>query len=523
MQAWQLSASAISSALELGDMSSREVVTAHLERISRMEPRVHAFTEVLREGALAEAQRSDARRRHGESIGPLDGVPVTVKECFDVAGRATTLGLPSWRDRVAASDAAMVTVLREAGAVVLGRTNLAQTMLFVEARNPLFGQTSNPWSASHTSGGSSGGEAAALAAGMSPLGVGTDIGGSIRIPAHFCGVCGIKASLDRLPMRGYRAVLPGQEAVRGAGGPMARTVGDLDLFFRALDPQRMSDLDPRVPPLPWVEPSSVRLETLRIGTYAGDGIVAVSRSIRRAVGRCGDALRARGCEVVPFEPPDVLGMLEAYFGALSADGGAAVLAALAGGAVDPVLDSLRKIASVSPSVRRVAARAAKTFGQPKVALMLASMGAKGAGELWELTDRLRTHRARLLSAMDEAGVDALVCPAFATPAFVHGKSKNFTLAASCSILFNVAQLPAGVVPVTRVRDDETDRAPGWDLLDRHASEIDRDSAGLPVGVQVVGRAWKDHVVLALMGAIEAEVSGDEGFPRTPVEGSPEVG
>ncbi len=517
MPIWQLSASAISSMLDRGEVSSHEVVAALLERIERVEPRVHAFTEVLADDARAEAQRSDARRRAGESRGPLDGVPVTFKECFDVAGRATTLGLPSWQGRIAARDAAMVELLREAGAVVLGRTNLSQTMLFAEARNPLFGQTSNPWSLSHSPGGSSGGEGAALAAGMSPLGVGTDIGGSIRVPAHFCGVCGFKPSLDRLPMRGYRAVLVGQEAVRGMGGPMARTVDDLALFFRALRPGRMAELDPRVPPVPWEEPAGAKLESVRVGMYTADGVLSASPSLGRAVERAAQALRARGCDVVPFEPPDVRGMLSAYLGALRADGGAALVSALAGGEVDSVLEPLRRLASVPAPARRLAALAARTLGQANVALMLAAMGEKTAREVWELTDRLRANRAALLEAMDERRVDALVCPPFATPALPHGKSKNFTLAGSFSILFNAAQLPAGVVPVTRVREGETVRLGGREAFHRLAVAVDARSAGLPVGVQVVGRPWKDSLVLALMGLIEAEVSRDDGFPRTPLD------
>jgi fatty acid amide hydrolase len=517
MTLWQLSASAISSMLARGEVSAREVVTALLERIERVEPRVHAFTEVLHERARAEADQSDARRRRGEARGPLDGVPVTFKECFDIEGRATTLGLPSWQGRLATGDAAMVELLGDAGAVVLGRTNLSQTMLYAEARNPLFGQTSNPWSSAHSPGGSSGGEGAALAAGMSFLGIGTDIGGSIRVPAHFCGVCGIKPSLDRLPMRGYRAVLVGQEAVRGMGGPMARTVDDLALLFRGLDPARMSKLDPRVPPVPWDDPAATKTETLRVGVYTADGLLAASRSIERAVERASQALRARGCEVIPFAPPRVAEVMSAYLGVLSADGGAALLAALAGGDVDAVLQPMRRLASVPSPVRRLAAFAAGSLRQPNVALMLAAMGEKTAREVWALTDLLRANRSDLLQAMDESRLDALLCPPFATPALPHGMSKNFTLAGSYSILFNAAQLPAGVVPVTRVRVDETARVVGREALQRIATQIDAKSAGLPVGVQIVGRPWMDHIVLALMRAIEADVSGDTGFPRTPVE------
>jgi fatty acid amide hydrolase len=516
MALWQLPATALSSMLARGEVSSREVLLAHLDRIGRSDGRIHAFTEVLKERALDDADASDVRRRAGEARGPLDGLPVTVKECFDIEGRATTLGLPSWRNRVATRDAALVTLLREEGAVILGRTNLSQTMLFAEASNPVFGRTNNPWSADHTPGGSSGGEGAAIAAGMSPLGVGTDIGGSIRTPCHFSGICGIKPTLDRLPMQGYRAVLVGQEAVRGMGGPMARTVGDLSLFLGALDPARMSALDSRVPPVPWQGPETVKLAGLTVGRYDDDGVLAPSRAIVRAIDRAAVALQARGCVVRPFPLPDVRALVATYLGALSADDGAALFAALEGGEVDPVLEPMRQFGVLPLGVRKLTAVAARTFGQANMGLMLGSMGAKSAAALWRLTDRLRSYRLELLEAMERSGVDALLGPVMATPAFPHGASKNFTLASSYTIVFNATQMPAGVVPVTRVRADETLRQTGRDSVERRAARVDAKSEGLPVGVQIATRPWKDHVALALMGAIEAEVSRDDGFPATPV-------
>jgi fatty acid amide hydrolase len=503
--------------LARGEVSAGEVLRAHLDRIDQVDGRVRAFTEVLREQATADAEASDARRKHGEARGPLDGVPVSIKECYDVAGRATTLGLPSWRGRVAEHDAAMIVALREAGAVLLGRTNLSQTMLYVEAKNPIFGQTANPWSLAHSPGGSSGGEGAAIASGMSPLGLGTDIGGSIRTPAHFCGISGFKPTLDRLPMRGYRTVNPGQETVRAMGGPMARAVADLALFFRAIDARRASQLDVRVPPLAWEEPDRVRLEGLRVGAYVDDGVLPASAAIVRGVERASAALRSRGCEVRPFQPPDVRGLVGAYLGVLSADGGMNIRAALAGGEVDPSLAALRRVVSLPASARRLAARAARAIGQSSLALLLDAIGKKSVDEFWRITDRLRLYRTTLIEAMDRERIDALVCPAFATAALPHGASRGFTLASSYSILFNATQLPAGVVPVTRVRQAETTRASGRDGLAVHAAYVDGKSAGLPIGVQLVGRPWSDHVVLALMGAIEAEVSSDVDFPRTPVE------
>jgi fatty acid amide hydrolase len=514
---WRLSATTLSSMLGHGEACARDIVRAHLDRIDEVEGHVRAFTALFRVQALADAAAADERRARGQARGPLDGVPVTVKECFDIAGRDTTLGLPSWRGHGAHRDAAIVTLLREAGAILLGRTNLSQTMLYAEARNPVFGETSNPWSLVHAPGGSSGGEGAAIASGMSPLGVGTDIGGSIRTPAHFCGIAGFKPTLDRLPMRGYKTVNAGQEAVRAMGGPMAREVADLALFFRSLDSRRATALDPRVPPLAWEEADGVALKGLRVGSYTDDGVLPASAAIVRAVERAEGALRSRGCEVLPFMPPDVRGMLAAYLGALSADGGAEIRAALAGGAVDPSLEGLRRLASMPAHVRHVASRAARLAGQESLSLLLDAVGMKSVSELWRATERLRSYRAGFLEAMDRAGIDALVCPAYATPAMPHGGSKGFTLASSYSMLFNATQFPAGVVPVTRVREGETARSRGRDRLSIQAAKVDAESGGLPVGVQVVARPWRDSVVLAVMGAIEAEVKSEQEFPRTPVE------
>jgi len=321
-------------------------------------------------------------------------------------------------------------------------------------------------------------------------------------------------------MRGYQTVLAGQEAVRGMGGPLARTVGDVRLLLRAFEGLDLSSLDPRVPPVgrdDRDEPDGARVEGVRIGYYRDDGVLAPSKAVSRAVDRAVEVLRARGCAVKPFAPPRVHDVVSAYLGALSADGGAGIVAALAGGEVDPVLEPLRRMASVPGAARRVIARTARAFGQPSIALMLDAMGEKSVSELWALTALLRSQRSALVDAMEQSGVDVLVCPPFATPALPHGASKNFTLASSYAMLFNAAQLPAGVVPVTRVREGETSRTTGRDALVRQAARVDAASAALPVGVQVVGRAWRDHEVLTVMEAIERDVARDEGFPVTPVD------
>lgn len=509
-----LPATRLAALLASRDISSRELVEAHLARIESRDGALRAFTHVFRERALADADRSDAERARGETRSPLHGLPVSIKENYDFAGEATTVGVEGRKGRLAAADAAMVTLLREAGAVILGRTNLSQLMLFVESRNPVFGQTVNPWSAGHGPGGSSGGEAAAIAAGLSPLGVGTDIGGSIRVPAHFCGIGGLKPTLDRWPMRGAAAGIAGQEAVRAQGGPLARTAADLTLLMGALDPRRMSALDGRTPPLPF-EPVTLgsRSQPLRAGVFTHDGLVAPSAAVARAVERAARALRERGCELVPWTPPRAREAIFLQIAAMSADGGAALARELRGQRIDPVLRSLLKIARLPAAVRRSLAAVVR---DELPARTLRALGRKPVEELWRLTAELRAYRFEVLASWDAAGLDLVVCPPFATPALPHGGAKGFVLAASSSMLWNIAQLPAGVIPVTRVRAGETVRAAAPGMLEKLAAGVDAQSAGLPAGVQIVGRPWAEALVLAAMEAVEEEVRGDEGFPQTPV-------
>ncbi len=512
-----LSVADLSALLDRGETSSVEIVDALLSRIDRHNGRILALCQVFHEAARDRAKILDAERNGGKVRSALHGIPVSVKECFDIAGEATTLGIESWRSRRAKNSAAMVTLLEEAGAIVVGRGNLSQTMLYPEARNPVYGQTQNPWSADHSPGGSSGGDAAAVAAGFVPLAVGSDIGGSIRVPAHFCGISGIKPTLDRLPGRGQRTALAGQEVVRSQSGPLARTVNDLDLFFGAISTARATELDGRTPPIAWRSCHGEKLQGIRVGMYNYDGTFKVSDAIARAVGRAADALRGSGVTVVPFEPPEVAKLLDTYMAAVSADGGLTLLASLADGdMIDPVLRPLMRLVKLPALARRALRRGLYATGEVRTARVVASLGEKTVARLWELTDEVRQYRFRLLDAMDQAEVDALLCPAFPTPAFGHEGADGFASALSYSILFNATQLPAGSVPVTRVRASELRRTYPTDRLDKRAVSIDANSVSLPVGVQVAGKPWQEGLVLALMAAIETSCRADHEFPFTPV-------
>jgi len=510
------SATTLARLLASGEVSSEEVTRAHLERIAVADGRLRAFTTVLRDEAVAAARRADEERRRGHVRGPLHGMPVSVKESIDMQGLASTLGIPARRSLVAQTDGGLVRCLREAGAVILGRTNVSQLLLYHESRNPLFGQTANPWSLAHTPGGSSGGEGAAIAAGMSPLGVGTDIGGSIRVPAHFCGIAGLKPTLDRWTNKGSNTALTGQEAVRGQIGPMARTARDVALLMGALDPRRMSALDGRVPPLPLGEPDRVDVSKLRIGFYADDGVFPSSTAVARAVRRAAAALGGRAAAVTEVAPPGLADAVYTYLAALSSDGGTTAWSQLRGGEVDVALRSLRTIGRLPDRVRRMGARALGLAGERRMSRLLEVMGKKSVTEFWRLTSVLRAYRDTLLGFMEDLDLDVMVCPVHATPALPHRMSRDFLLAGSPSMPFNIVQFPAGVVPVTRVRPDEAVRTSPRDRLEKRAARVDAQSAGLPVGVQVVGKPWQEDVVLAVMIALEAAIEGDADRPLTPM-------
>jgi amidase len=315
---WESSATELAAMIRGREVSSREVIQAHLDRIEAVNPYLNAVVRVLPEQALAAADAADRASTGGSELGPLHGVPFTVKENIDLAGTPTTQGVPALADAVAAVDAPQVERLRAAGAIPIGRTNLPDFGLRVHTDSALHGLTRNPWDPARTAGGSSGGEAAALATGMSPLGLGNDLGGSLRNPAHCCGVASIKPSTGSVPAA---TVIPAFEnlpialQLMAVEGVLARRVADVRAGFSAIAGQHprdslsvpavFTDLDPiRLPRV------AVLPEPPGGGTHPG-----VAAAVRRAA----DALAAEGFEVAEAMPPDYELALELWSAILDPD------------------------------------------------------------------------------------------------------------------------------------------------------------------------------------------------------------
>src|SRR5215469_14709666 len=276
----ECSAAMLAGMIARRETSSVAVVEAHIERIERFNSSLTAVIWKRYAEAREEAVHADEAVERGDRVGPLHGVPITIKEAFALSGSPATYGLQSRSMVLAAEDDIYVSRLRSAGAIILGKTNVSQLLLYVESDNPVYGRTSNPWDRGRTPGGSSGGQAAIIAAGGSPLGLASDIGGSIRVPATFCGLVGMKATAGRIPDPTAFGVSLGQRAIVSQAGVLARTVMDVELGTRILSGGNQPNTTENVP---LGDPDTVDVSKLRVAYYTDDGTLEAAPAVQRAV------------------------------------------------------------------------------------------------------------------------------------------------------------------------------------------------------------------------------------------------
>lgn len=294
------SAMALAEAIRAKDVSSEEVVTAFLERIEVVNPKINAVVQLAAESAIAQARASDTALAGGNLLGPLHGVPFTVKDNLDTTDLITAVGLPERAAHVPERDATVVARMRAAGAIVLGKTNCPPGGGGDTTDNPLYGRTNNPYDLTRGPGGSSGGEAATLAAGGSPLGIGSDSGGSIRVPAHFCGIVGLKPTSGRVPCTGGYQLPGGLLDPRTQVGPMARFVRDLHPTLAII--AGVDGRDSAVIPMPLGDPARISVGALRVAFYTDDGVLAPTAETVTTVQAAAQALRDVGAGVVERRP-----------------------------------------------------------------------------------------------------------------------------------------------------------------------------------------------------------------------------
>src|SRR6201987_2085926 len=295
-----LSAVAMAEQIRKQNISPLDLADAHLTKIERLNPQLNAFVHLDMDRVRSEARNAEAAVMSWKKLGPLHGIPISIKSSLDVAGLRCEAGTRLRAGYVATEDAPLVARLRNAGAIVLGVTNTPELLMAWETGNLLYGRTNSTWDLNRTPGGSSGGEAAAIASGMSAGGVGSDGGGSIRVPAHFSGISELKPTPGRIPSTGHFPPSGGPFALLGVVGPMARTVADLKILFEVM--QGPDDGDTCAAPVPLRWPKDEELKQLRIGYFEDDGRTPVDPEVRKAVSTSAEALSRAGFHVEPFRP-----------------------------------------------------------------------------------------------------------------------------------------------------------------------------------------------------------------------------
>jgi Asp-tRNA(Asn)/Glu-tRNA(Gln) amidotransferase A subunit family amidase len=458
-----LSAVCMSEQIRQKKLSAVELVEAHLTRIEELNPRLNAFVHIDAAGARRQARIADAAVRNGKELGVLHGVPLSIKSSVEVAGLRWEAGTKLRAGIVGERDAPLVARLRQAGAIILGVTNAPELLMAWETDNLLYGRTNNPWDLTRTPGGSSGGEAAAIAAGMSAGGVGSDGGGSIREPAHFSGICGLKPTPGRIPATGHFPASVGPFALLGVVGPLARNMDDLRILFEVM--QGPDDGDPAATPVPLRWPGRDDLKRIRIGYFEDDGRTPVTPETRAAVRTAGEALQRAGFQVEPFRP-EGLELARQLWWDLFGIAGGMMLGPMTRGREDDLSPMLKEFC------RGVAAQPSHT-GQSLL-------------DTWIQRDQLRM---QVFAQMRDYPV--LLCPVASIPAFRHGerswqvegKTVRYLEAWSYTEWFNLLGTPAVAVPVGKSPD------------------------GLPIGVQIVARPWEEELVISVAAALEGQCGG----------------
>ncbi len=457
------SATDLARAIAKGDTSSEEVVRAFLARIEAVNPRLNAVVKRLDDEALADARRADAELARGTRRGPLHGVPVTLKESLSVAGQVTSCGSTTLQANVPASDATAVARIKRAGAIPIGRTNVPDMGMDAQTHNLVWGTTRNPWNLDYSPGGSSGGEGAAIASRMSPLGLGSDVAGSIRIPAAFCGILGLKPTQHRVSVAGHvPPVLPDYLVI----GPLARSVDDLEVALAVI--AGPDGLQSMVPPVP-LGPSAERPpSTLRIGVLEGSAGVHVARAVRAGIGRAADAAAKLGFAVerAEFLEPEAAVVTLARIFAIE-------------------FDRLRVAVETNPAAYHAYLHdLMHTLLPPTLA------------ELNEAFLMRESLRRRMMACLER--YDVLLAPQLGVPGLpigttveveVDGARVPTITTMGYSMLANATGNPALVLP----------------------TGID---GGLPIGVQLIGRMWEESTLFSLARPLLEALGG----VRLPPEG-----
>ncbi|PHH90452.1 hypothetical protein CDD83_3627 [Cordyceps sp. RAO-2017] len=465
-----LGASQLVAKLASGELTSVAVTAAFCKRAAAAHQLTNCLSEICFDRAMATARaRDDHLARTGKPVGPLHGLPVSLKDCFNLRGLDAALGFTSLVGDAAPADSALAALLEAAGAVFYVKTNVSTAMMIAESVNRLVGRTLNPRNRRTTSGGSSGGESALIAFRGSPLGVGTDIGGSLRIPAACAGIFTLRPSAGRFPVRAVRSGMPGQEAVQSVNGPMAGTLDDLELYCRSLLAQEPWKHDPRCLPMPWRRPELPR--RLRVAVMWHDGMVRPTPPVSRALQDVAAKLREAGHEVVEWDSVDQKPGVILLGRMFVADGGTAIRA----------------------EVERT--------GEPWLPELAAYRDANDIGVygMWRLQTERTEFQNRYFDRWTEARIDAILCPTMPFNAAKNGCFKHVAYTGVFNVLdYSCLSFVTHLAVDRSIDKQESGYRPLSPVCQQVHADYDAELMhGMPISLQLVARRLEEEKVLAM--------------------------
>ncbi|TMS38664.1 hypothetical protein L596_005338 [Steinernema carpocapsae] len=438
---------------------------------------------------------------------PMFGFPISIKENIFVKNYDATKGYAQELEKPKDYDSPLITQLKEFGAIPFVLTSLPLSMLTYTCSNPVYGTTSNPFNSKRTSGGSSGGEGAIIGADGSLLGLGGDVGGSIRIPCHFCGIAGIKPSHLRLSEQGMEGSVPGRPLICASAGPMSQSIKSSAHYLKCVwSDNWMSRFDPYVPPVLWNEKEYTSTRKLKIGYYIDDGWFKPTPALQRAVLETKEHLERLGHTLVPFQPPDASRAYQLFIGAVCVDGGRWLMDKIFNDLPCDGYPQMLAMYRIPIVLQRVLAFGFD-FIYPRFAQALRAMPIT-TSDLRKIYTEIKYYRHDFTNQMRGEGIEALICPVQVLPTVEHKVPMKLLSGVSYTGLYNLIDYAAGTVPVTKVTEvDEANLAeyPATDPWYVIAKDAAKGSIGLPVGVQVVTPPFHEELCLRILGEIEDAV------------------
>ncbi|KAH6711488.1 amidase signature domain-containing protein [Leptodontidium sp. MPI-SDFR-AT-0119] len=494
-----------------------DILRAYGKAALKAHVKTNAVTEVMI--SAAEGWTSDGSINFK---GPLAGIPISLKDSIVVGGFDTTVGYSCNVGNKGEKDGAMVRILKDAGAIPYVKTNLPITLLSFESTNDVWGRCMNPHNNKYSPGGSTGGESALLAAGGGRIGIGSDVAGSVRVPAHFSGIYSLRCSTGRWPKNGMVTSMPGQEGIPSVFSPMTRTLEDLSYFTKSMIGMKPWKYDHSVHPIPWREDTAkeyTEKKKLRVGVLRTDGVVDPSPACARAVEEVVAVLKKGGHEVIDVNPPSPYEAL--YLGSqlLNADGCKTFKSFFRTGEwEDSGAKEMSWLMSLPSPFKYVYYLWVKYVRRDEVwAGLIADWKEKSAYEQWKLVAKREAYKARWHDWWEqEANIDVMITPPNATPAVPHDGMHDAVSSCGYTFLFNLLDYTCGIMPITHVDKALDQLPPNFSLkklngVARGAYKHYNATAmhGLPVAVQVVGQRLEEEKVLAVMTRIEKALGDDK--------------